>query len=208
MGKFKPEIVWPAAGGNLRIGVLALQGSVEEHIRSLKRLGVEAVPVRKAEQIQELDGLILPGGESTTLGKLMRLYGIDQAICERVSQGMPLYGTCAGMILMAKEITGGEAPHLGLIDVAVSRNASGRQVDSYERDLEVSSLGEAPFRAIFIRAPYVDRVGERVQVLANVDGTPVFAREGNFLISAFHPELTDDDRVHQYFLDMVRSAGS
>src|SRR5690606_14661200 len=126
-------------------------------------------------QVAGLDGLVLPGGESTTLGKLMRLYGIDKAISARASQGMPMYGTCAGMILMAKEITGGEPPHLGLVDVGVTRNASGRQVDSYERDLEIPVLGAEPFRAVFIRAPYIARAGERVDVLADIDGTPVFA---------------------------------
>ncbi len=190
----------------MKIGVLALQGSVEEHARSLRRLGVEPVAVRRAEQVRELDGLILPGGESTTLGKLMRLYEVDQAIRERTAHGMPVYGTCAGMILMAKQISGGEAPHLALIDLVVTRNASGRQVDSYERDLPVPDLGESPFKAVFIRAPYIDDVGEDVRVLADVDGTPVFAREGNFLVSSFHPELTDDDRIHEYFLNMVRSA--
>lgn len=190
----------------MKIGILALQGSVEEHARSLARMGVECVQIRKAEQIAGVDGLILPGGESTTLGKLMRLYGIDQAIQTRAREGMPLYGTCAGMILMAKEITSGEPPHLGLVDIAVTRNASGRQVDSFERDLSVPALGDRPMRAVFIRAPYIDRVGDEVEVLARVDGTPVFARQGSCLVSSFHPELTDDDRVHGYFLEMVKAA--
>jgi len=188
----------------MKIGILALQGSVEEHARSLARLGVDVVLVRKAEELADLDGLVLPGGESTTLGKLMRIYGIDAAIKERVATGMALYGTCAGMILMAKEISGGERPHLDLMDVTVTRNASGRQVDSYEIDLPVPVLGDEPFRAIFIRAPYVDRVGSDVEVLATTQGTPVFARQGKLLVSSFHPELTADNRVHGYFLEMVK----
>ena len=198
-----------ASGGvAVKIGVLALQGSVEEHTRSLRRLGVEPVQVRRAEQVADLDGLILPGGESTTLGKLTRRYGIDQAIREAAGRGMALYGTCAGMILLAKEISSGEPPHLELFDITVTRNASGRQVDSYETDLPIPALGEPPFRAVFIRAPYIDRVGDGVEVLAKVGETPVFARQGPMLVSSFHPELTDDDRIHAYFLDMVREAAA
>ncbi len=187
----------------MKIGVLALQGSVDEHMRSLRRMKVEATAVRRAEQVYEVDGLILPGGESTTLGKLTKKYGIDRAIKERADQGMPIYGTCAGMILMAKEITGGEPAHLGLMDLAVTRNASGRQVDSFEADLEIPEIGGAPFRAVFIRAPFIDRTGDGVQVLARVGDTPVFARQGNLLASSFHPELTDDDRIHELFVQIV-----
>lgn len=190
----------------MKIGVLALQGSVAEHLRSLKRIGIEGRPVRKAEEMLDLDGLILPGGESTTLGRLMRLYGIDAAIRRRVEEGMALYGTCAGMILMASEISGGEPPHLGLMDLTVRRNASGRQVESYETDLAIPVLGEPPLRAVFIRAPYIERAGAGVEVLAEIDGHPVFARQGKLLASSFHPELTDDDRIHRFFVEMVVSA--
>lgn len=190
----------------MKIGVLALQGSVAEHLRSLRRIGIEGRPVRKAEEVLRLDGLILPGGESTTIGKLMRLYGIDQAIRRRVEEGMALWGTCAGMILMAKEIAGGEPPHLGVMDLSVRRNASGRQVDSYEVDIPIAALGEPPFRAVFIRAPYIERAGEGVEVLCEIDGHPVFARQGNLLASSFHPELTGDDRVHRLFAEMAASA--
>lgn len=189
----------------MKIGVLALQGSVQEHMRSLERLGVEALPVRRAEQVGEIDGLILPGGESTTLGKLMKKYGVDAAIKERASRGMPIYGTCAGMILMAKEISGGEPAHLDLMDLTVTRNASGRQVDSFEADLDIPGLGEQPFCAVFIRAPYIERTGDRVEVLARVGNKAVFARQGNLLASSFHPELTDDDRVHRLFVGMVKA---
>jgi len=192
----------------LKIGVLALQGSVEEHTRTLRRMGVPTEAVRRAEQVYEVDGLILPGGESTTLGKLMRKYGIDAAIKERARQGMPIYGTCAGMILLASEISSGEPPHLCLMDLAVTRNASGRQKDSFEIDLSIPALGAEPFRAVFIRAPYIDRVGEKVEVLASLGDKPVFVRQGNFLASSFHPELTEDDRVHALFVGMVeRQAG-
>jgi len=187
----------------VKIGVLALQGSFAEHIDSLKGLKIDCLPVRKADELDAVDGLILPGGESTTIGRLARLYGLDQKIKARAAEGMPVYGTCAGMILLAREISSGEPAHLGLMDITVTRNASGRQVDSYEVDLPVPPLGDKPFRAVFIRAPYVDRVGEGVQVLACVHDKPVFVRQGQFLASAFHPELTDDRRVHAYFAEMV-----
>jgi pyridoxal 5'-phosphate synthase pdxT subunit len=177
----------------LRIGVLALQGNFREHAAMLRRLGVDAVEVRKPEQLDGLDGLVIPGGESTTFMRLMRLYGLDEAIgrFER-----PVFGTCAGMIVLDRN-------HLGLVDVAVRRNAFGRQVASFETDLDVSGE-ESPVRAVFIRAPWVESVGANVEVLAAVDGRPVLARDGRFLVAAFHPELTDDTRLHERFLDLVR----
>ncbi|HET7559823.1 MAG TPA: pyridoxal 5'-phosphate synthase glutaminase subunit PdxT [Limnochordia bacterium] len=190
----------------LRIGVLAIQGSFAEHLRALGRLGVEAVPVRRKEQLADLDGLIIPGGESTTLGKLTRMYEIDRAIRAKAEAGMPIYGTCAGMILLAKRIAGGEPPHLGLLDVCVRRNAYGPQTESFEADLAIPELGEAPFRAVFIRAPYIEAVGDGVRVLAAVDGHPVLARSGPLLVSSFHPELTDDLRLHRYFVELVEKA--
>ncbi len=187
----------------LRIGVLDLQGAVREHLRMLESLGCEAVPVKKVEHLEGLDGLVLPGGESTTLGKLMARCGLDVAIRQRAEAGLPVYGTCAGLILLAKEIPGSEQPRLGLMDLRVKRNAYGRQVDSFETDLSIPAIGAEPFRAVFIRAPYIEGVGPGVEVLAEHDGHAVMARQGRFLVSAFHPELTEDRRIHAYFADMV-----
>ena len=177
----------------LTIGVLALQGNFREHASMLRRLGAEAVEVRKPEQLDGLDGLVLPGGESTTFMRLMRLYGLDEAVR---AFDRPVFGTCAGMIVLDRD-------HLGLVDVSVRRNAFGRQVASFETDLDVVGQDD-PVRAVFIRAPWVEDVGANVQVLAEVDGRPVLAREGRFLVAAFHPELTDDTRLHERFLDLVR----
>ncbi len=177
----------------LRIGVLAVQGNFREHAQMLRRLGVDAVEVRKPEHLHGLDGLVIPGGESTTFMRLMRLYGLDEAI--RRFEG-PVFGTCAGMIVLDRN-------HLGLVDLTVRRNAFGRQVASFETDLEVAGLDE-PVRAVFIRAPWVEEVGPGVEVLARVDGRPVLAREGRFLVASFHPELTGDARLHEQFLELVR----
>jgi pyridoxal 5'-phosphate synthase pdxT subunit len=179
----------------MKIGVLAVQGNFREHVAMLRRLGAEPVEVRKPEQLRDLDGLVIPGGESTTFMRLMRLYGLEQAV-----QGFerPVLGTCAGLIVLDRE-------HLGLVDVDVARNAYGRQVASFEADLELA--GEAaPLRGVFIRAPRVERAGEGVEVLAELDGEPVLLRQGRFLAATFHPELTDDTRVHELFLDAVREA--
>jgi pyridoxal 5'-phosphate synthase pdxT subunit len=176
----------------LRIGVLAVQGNFREHAAVLTRLGAEPVEVRKPEQLESLDGLIIPGGESTAITRLMRLYGIEDAI--RRFRG-PVFGTCAGMILLDRD-------HLGLVDVAVSRNAYGRQVASFEADLELAGE-EEPLRGVFIRAPRVAAAGPDVEVLAEHDGEPVLLRDGRFLVASFHPELTDDTRVHERFLQLV-----
>jgi pyridoxal 5'-phosphate synthase pdxT subunit len=177
----------------LRIGVLALQGNFREHAAMLRRLGAEVVEVRKPEQLVGLDGLVIPGGESTTFTRLMRLYGLDEAI-RRFDA--PILGTCAGMIVLDRD-------HLGLGDYSVRRNAFGRQVASFETDLAVDGSDE-PLRAVFIRAPWIEDVGPDVEVLADVDGHPVLARQGRLLVAAFHPELTDDTRVHELFLNIVR----
>ena len=177
----------------LRIGVLAVQGNFREHAAMLRRVGAEPVEVRKPEQLAGLDGLIIPGGESTTFMRLMRLYGLDEAI-QRFER--PVFGTCAGMIVLDRN-------HLGLVDVSVLRNAFGRQVASFETDLDVAGE-EEPVRAVFIRAPWVEEIGPDVEVLAAVDGRPVLARDGRYLVAAFHPELTDDTRLHERFLDLVR----
>ncbi len=181
----------------LRIGVLALQGNFREHAAVLRRLGAEPVEVRLPEQLEGLDGLIVPGGESTAIGRLMRLYGVDEAL--RGFTG-PIFGTCAGMIVLDRD-------HLGLADIQVRRNAFGRQVRSFEADLEIGDGGK-PLRAVFIRAPWIEDAGPDVEVLAEVDGHPVLARQGRILVAAFHPELTDDTRIHELFLNQVREATS
>jgi pyridoxal 5'-phosphate synthase pdxT subunit len=177
----------------LRIGVLAVQGNFREHAAVLRRLGADPVEVRLSEQLEELDGLIVPGGESTAILRLMRLYGLDDAVREF---GGPIFGTCAGMIVLDRD-------HLGLGDYTARRNAFGRQVHSFEADLDVGD-GDEPLRAVFIRAPWLEDAGQEVQVLAELDGHPVLAREGRLLVAAFHPELTDDSRVHERFLNIVR----
>jgi 5'-phosphate synthase pdxT subunit len=180
----------------LRIGVLAVQGNFREHAAVLRRLGAEAVEVRLPEHLDGLDGLIIPGGESTAIGRLMRLYGLDEAVREFAG---PIFGTCAGMIVLDRD-------HLGLGDYATRRNAFGRQVKSFEADLDVGD-GDESLRAVFIRAPWLEDAGPGVELLAEVDGHPVLAREGRLLVAAFHPELTDDTRVHERFLNIVREEG-
>lgn len=188
----------------MKIGVLGLQGDFREHARALEDAGAAAVVVRRPEEVAEVDGLVLPGGESTTIGKLLDRFELLEPLRERVNGGMPLYGTCAGLILMANAVEGPQdAPHrLGVMDVTVRRNAYGRQVDSFEADLDVAGLDE-PFRAVFIRAPLVERAGDGVEVLASLDGRPVLVREGRMLASSFHPEMTGDNRVHSMFVEMV-----
>jgi pyridoxal 5'-phosphate synthase pdxT subunit len=177
----------------MKIGVLALQGNFREHAAMLRRLGAEPVEVRKPEQLQGLDGLVIPGGESTTFMRLMRLYGLDEAVRDFTG---PVLGTCAGMIVLDRR-------HLAAVDVEVDRNAYGRQVASFEADLTLAGEGE-PLRGVFIRAPRVRDVGPEVEVLAQLDGEPVLLREGRFIVASFHPELTDDTRIHERFLDLVR----
>jgi len=186
--------------GRIRVGVLALQGDCEAHASVLVRLGAEPVLVRDPEELADVMGLILPGGESTTIGKLLLRVGLDEAIRERAQQGMPVYGTCAGMILMAKRIKGSEQPRLGLMDITVARNAFGRQIDSFEADIPAPAFGEQPVRGVFIRAPYVTEVGDSVEVLARYGDVIVAVRERQLMATAFHPELTDDTRIHEAFL--------
>lgn len=182
------------------IGVLALQGAFIEHQRALAACGAQSRQVRKPEQLDGLDGLIIPGGESTTMGKLMNDFGLFEPIITRAKKGLPVFGTCAGLILMAREIAGSQQPRLGLMDMVAERNAFGRQVESFETDLAVPVLGEEPFRAVFIRAPYILQAGPAVEVLARFEEKIVYARQGRFLAAAFHPELTADSRLHQLFL--------
>ncbi len=187
----------------MKIGVLALQGAFREHCQALVRCGVEAVEIRNANELDDLDGLILPGGESTTIGKLLVDWGIMDKIKQRAAQGMAIYGTCAGLILLAKTIHNSAQPRLGLMDITVRRNAFGRQVDSFETGLFVPELGEKPFPAVFIRAPLIEKAEASVTVLARVEDKIVMARQGKFLATSFHPELTSDTRVHQYFINMA-----
>jgi len=190
----------------VRVGVLALQGDFAEHIQVLRRLGVEAVEVRKPSDLEGVNALIIPGGESTTIGRLLTLSGLRPEITGRALEGMAIWGTCAGMILLGKEADRLLEAPLGLIDIKVERNAFGRQVDSFEVDLEVPKLGGRPVRAVFIRAPVVREVGPGVEVLARLpDGTPVAVQQGKLLGTAFHPELTDDTRFHEYFLSLAEN---
>jgi 5'-phosphate synthase pdxT subunit len=188
----------------MKIGVLALQGAFREHVQMLRGMGVEAREVRLPAELRESDGLIIPGGESTTIGKIARAYDLIEPIRAMALEGKPVWGTCAGMILLANDI-GPEAPHVGVMNLKVKRNAFGRQVDSFEVDLEVvgaRQLAGAPFHAVFIRAPLVESVGAGVDVLARLDdGTIVAARQGNLLATSFHPELTGDSRFHQFFME-------
>ena len=197
------------------IGVLALQGDVAEHLRHLEEAGARAVTVRRRAELAEVDGLVLPGGESTTMSRLLDVYEMYESLAERIASGMPVYGSCAGMILLAAVVldTRADASWFSAIDMTVRRNAFGRQVDSFEADLIVDALGPEPLRTVFIRAPWVEAVGPDVEILASVrasDGHDhvVAVRQGNALATSFHPEVTDDIRVHRYFVDMVSAATS
>jgi pyridoxal 5'-phosphate synthase pdxT subunit len=203
MSHFRKKMTCPMK----RIGVLAIQGDFAEHIAAMNEVaGCEACAVKTVAQIEAVDGLIIPGGESTTIGKICQTFGLDQAIIGRVRQGMPLWGTCAGLIYMATDIADSDQQRLGLMNVRVKRNAFGRQVDSFETDLQVAGLEGGETRAVFIRAPYIESVGEGVEVLCVYREVIVAARQGNLLGIAFHPELTDDRRVQKYFLKMVEEA--
>ncbi|MBX5437542.1 MAG: pyridoxal 5'-phosphate synthase glutaminase subunit PdxT [Alicyclobacillaceae bacterium] len=189
----------------LKIGVLAVQGAFQEHARKLETLGADAVLVKRKQHLEGLDGLIIPGGESTSIGRLMREYDLVEPIRGLVGEGMPVFGTCAGMIVLANRIQGGEQPHLAVMDVEVNRNSFGRQRDSFETDLDIPAIGSPPFPAVFIRAPHITQMGEGVEVLATYDGRIVGVRQGHRLALSFHPELSEDNRLHQYFLDLVRN---
>jgi 5'-phosphate synthase pdxT subunit len=187
-----------------RIGVLAVQGAVREHVRAIREIGAEPVEVRLPRDLVDLDALIMPGGESTTMRRLIDAYGLREPIVALARAGAPLLGTCAGMILLADRLTDGEAPYFGLLDLEVRRNGYGRQLDSFEADLDVPALGDEPLHGIFIRAPLVTDVGPRAEVLArDPDGNPVAVRQGRVLATAFHPELTGDRRLHRLLLEMI-----
>jgi 5'-phosphate synthase pdxT subunit len=187
------------------IGVLALQGAVREHLRMIEDCGARGIAVKYPAELQLCRGLIIPGGESTTMGRLMQAHGFLEEIRALAREGMPVYGTCAGLIMMAGRLVEGDQPLLGLMDITARRNAFGRQVDSFETDLALRDIEEAgrPFRAVFIRAPWIEEVGPQVSVMGEFEGRPVMARQDGMLVSAFHPELTEDGRVHRYFLRMV-----
>ena len=185
------------------VGVLALQGDVAEHLAALRRVGVEAREVRTVRDVDAVDALIVPGGESTTVIRLLERFGLVEPIKARVRAGMPFWGTCMGMIVAAHDVADLEQDTLDLLDVTVRRNAFGRQIASAEVALDIPVLGEEPFPAIFIRAPWVERAGPGVEVLAELDGHGVFVREGKVLGTSFHPELTGDDRLHAYFTDLI-----
>ena len=188
----------------MKIGVLASQGAFAEHIAKLRQLEAEAVPVRLPEELEGLDGLVIPGGESTSIGRLMRDYKLTSEIRDRAKNGLPLFGTCAGMILLAKKSSDAYLESLGLMDITVRRNAFGRQRESFEAELSIPVLGEKPFPGVFIRAPLIEQVNSQVEILARLaDGTIIAVRQGKLLALAFHPEFTDDLRFHQYFLDIV-----
>jgi pyridoxal 5'-phosphate synthase pdxT subunit len=189
------------------VGVLALQGDVVEHVAALRRAGAEAFAVKNDADLGRVQALVIPGGESTTVMKLLERAKLDGPIAERVRNGMPVWGTCMGMIVAAREVAGLDQPTLGLIDITVRRNAFGRQNESAEVDLRIDALGSQPFPGIFIRAPWIERCGPNVELLAERDGRGVMVREGSVLATSFHPELCNDPRVHRYFLDMVEAQG-
>ena len=188
----------------MKIGVLASQGAFAEHIKVLKQLDIEAVPVRLPDEIKGVDGLIIPGGESTTISRLIAAYHLEEEIKTLAKGGKAIFGTCAGMILLSKDISGNTTKALGLMEIRVKRNAFGRQRESFETEISVPTLGKEPYPAVFIRAPLIEQCGDGVEVLAKLnDGTVVAARQDKLLVTAFHPELTGDYRFHRYFLDMI-----
>ncbi|MBP3041105.1 pyridoxal 5'-phosphate synthase glutaminase subunit PdxT [Bacillaceae bacterium Marseille-Q3522] len=187
----------------VKVGVLGLQGDVEEHVNSIKACGEEAIVIKRHEQLDEVDGLILPGGESTTMRKLIDKYDFMDPLREFTSSGKPVYGTCAGLILLAKKLVDYDKPHIGVMDITVERNSFGRQRESFEADIDIAGVGEK-FPAVFIRAPHIVEAGENVEILAKYHERIVAAREGKFLACSFHPELTDDHRLTDYFIRMIK----
>lgn len=190
----------------MRIGILALQGAVREHRDMLRCLGVETADVLTSEDLRGISGLVLPGGESTTVGKLMARYGLLEPVAEAGRAGLPIFGTCTGLILLSKHINNSSQRRLGLMDTCVERNAFGRQLASFEADMPIPALGSKPFHTVFIRAPYIEKAGSGVTTLLCHEGKTLFAQQGNLLAAAFHPELTDDTRVHEYFLRIVAAS--
>lgn len=188
-----------------RIGILGFQGAFVEHELHIERLGHEAVDVRYPEQLEDLDGIILPGGESTTIGKLLIRTGMSDPLRQKIKQGLPVWGTCAGMILLAKELENDTLKHLAVMDITVKRNAYGTQIDSFDTQVKLPEISDEPVPLVFIRAPYITRAGKEVKALCEVDGHIVAARERNMLVTSFHPELTNDSSFHRYFLSMCEN---
>lgn len=189
-----------------RIGVLALQGAFKEHIDIVKALGHEAIEIRKSDQLNDLDGIILPGGESTAMGKLLKDFDIKETLIEKINNGLSVWGTCAGMILLAKALDSDEAPHLKVMDIKVRRNAYGSQLHSFSTAEVIKEISDKEIPMVFIRAPYIVDIGEKVKVLHRVDGNIVAARQDNILVTSFHPELTEDRTCHGYFIDMINQS--
>ena len=194
------------ARDGITIGVLSLQGDVEEHLDALRATKVEARGVKTPEDLEHVDGLIIPGGESTTVGEMIGRFGLAKPLEKRVKAGMPVWGTCMGMIVLAKQVQGSKQPTLGLLSIEVKRNAFGRQVESAEVPLEVEGIGGKPFPGVFIRAPWIEKSWDDAKVLATLDGKAVMVRQKGILGTSFHPELTEDNRIHRYFADMVKDS--
>ena len=188
----------------LKIGVLSLQGDFNEHIEMPKKCNINAVEVRMPEDLKNIDGLIIPGGESTAIGNLMQRYGLDKAIVKKHKEGLAIYGTCAGAILLSKNIIGSNQPRLNLLDISVKRNNYGRQIESFEAELNLEKIGK--FKGVFIRAPVIEKLNDEVKVLSKLSNDPVLIQQKNILASTFHPELTNDKRVHEYFVRMVKNS--
>ncbi len=185
------------------VGILALQGSVIEHESMLRKIGVNTLRVLKPEHLEQIDGIILPGGESTTLGKLLKLFSIAEPLKAKIENGLPVFGTCAGLILLAKEIEG-EEPHLGVMDIRVRRNAYGRQIDSFIAHEVIEEFSPLPLELVFVRAPAIEKTFGKAKVLKELNGRIIAARQENMLVTSFHPELTDDETVHRYFISMIK----
>jgi len=183
-------------------GVLALQGDFREHLNMLREVGSDPIEVRTAAELSQVEALVIPGGESTTIGKLADRFGLIEPLRQRIGDGMPVYGTCAGLIFLAAAVTEGEQHLLGVLDAVVERNAFGRQNESFEEDLTIEGL-DSPFRAVFIRAPWVAKLGQEVEVLATIESHPVMVRQGSILATSFHPELTDDPRIHRMLVELI-----
>lgn len=186
----------------MKVGILALQGDVREHKRALTKLGATPTEVKSPQDLEDLDALIMPGGESTTISLMMKKYGLDKAIKEKHKQGMPIYGTCAGAIVLAKHIMGNSQAKLGLVDISIKRNDYGRQIDSFEANLSIKDIGN--FKGIFIRSPVIKSLHNGIEILSEHKNSPVMLRQNNLLITTFHPELTNDTRIHEYFLNMAQ----
>ncbi len=207
----RPPITGTTPAGTIpvrkpKIGVLGIQGDYAQHLRALEEAGAEPFLVKTRNTLAAAEGLIIPGGESSTVGMLLERFGLMEPLRSRVAEGMPLFGTCTGIILMAKEIEGSPQPRIGCMDISVRRNAYGRQVDSFERDILIPALGDDPVHTVFIRAPQVSEVSREVEVLASTEHGPILVRQGPLLGATFHPELTSDRRIHQLFVGMVRTA--